>query len=81
MSILRPKDGDYIVRGIFLLVCWVCIGGVPLAVLGGIIAGVGGATVAFIGALFIAPIIFWFYLRLDPKVYPQKTTDANDWSV
>lgn len=72
MSILRPKDGDYIVRGIFLLFCWLCIGGLSLTILGGIVAGAGGAAVALLGAILISPVLYRFYLKLDPRVYPQR---------
>lgn len=72
MSILKPKDGDYIVRGIFLLLGWACVGWIPLAVLGGIFAGPGGAAVGLIFGIFISPALYQRYLKLDPKVYPQK---------
>jgi len=73
MSILRPKDGDYIVRGIFLLFCWCRIGWVPLAFLGGVIAGAGGAAFAtFIALAVIGPILYWRYLKLDPRTNPQR---------
>ena len=84
MSLLRPKDGDYIVRGIFLLIGWACSGGSFLAFLGGVLAGLGGAIVGFIFSIFFGVFLYGRYLKLDPSVYPQKQKkpkDPNDWSV
>lgn len=73
MSILRPKDGDYIVRGLYLLIGWTLFGWVPFAVAGAFLAGAGGATITAIIGISISPILYKGYLKLDPKVYPQKT--------
>lgn len=81
MSILRPKDGDYIVRGIFLLVGWICVGGFFLSALGGLLAGGGGSVLGVCIAVGLTPVIYWRYLKLDPAVYPQRPKDPNDWSV
>lgn len=67
MSIIRPKDGDYIVRGLFLLIVWAVLGWVPFAIAGALLAGPGGATVTTIGCLLISPVLYQAYLRLDPK--------------
>lgn len=77
MSILNPKDGDYIVRGIFLLLGWTLAGWVPFAVLGGILAGTGGATIGLLAGVLFGPFILYpSYLKLDPKVYPKKAKDC-----
>lgn len=76
MSVLRPKDGDYISRGILLLLAWTIFGWMPAALLGAILAGAGGATIGFalslpLGFLLLAP-----YLKLDPVAYP-RTPEAR----
>ena len=76
MSILKPKDGDYIVRSIFLLVGWCCIGWVPFAFVGGILAGAGGATLGFAVAYFSAPFVYWAYLKLD-LIYSQNLRESR----
>lgn len=74
MSILRPKDGDYIVRGLFLLIGWSVFGWIPVAVVGGLLGGAGGAAVGLLSSLIIiGPFGYFRYLKLDPKVYPQRT--------
>lgn len=71
MSILRPKDGDYIVRGLFLFVGWTFLGWVPFAVAGGMLAGASGAVVsALIAVALIGPFLYWLYLRIDPRSKP-----------
>ncbi|QED11657.1 membrane protein [Arthrobacter phage Qui] len=72
MSILKPKDGDYIVRGIFLLLGWTCVGWVPFAVLGAILAGAGGAAVGLFIGVIVGIVLFWLYLKLDPYVERPK---------
>lgn len=72
MSILKPKDGDYIVRGIFLLLGWTCVGWIPFAVLGAILAGAGGAAVGLFIGIIAGVLCYWLYLKLDPAVYSQK---------
>jgi hypothetical protein len=81
MSLLRPKDGDYIVRGIFLLVSWVLSFGSLFTFLGGVLAGGAGAVYAFFGVCAISLFGFWRYLKLNPSVYPQKKQNPHDWSV
>lgn len=80
MSILRPKDGDYIVRGLFLLITWAFLGWVPFAVVGGILAGAGGAAVGFFGAIVIVgPFLYTRYLWLDPGVVKYRKVKASRW--
>lgn len=68
MNILRPKDGDYIVRGIFLLLGWICTGWTLLTFLGGVIAGSGGALVGCFIGIGVGFYGYYRYLKLDPKV-------------
>lgn len=59
MSILKPKDGDYITRGILLLLGWFLFGWMPFSFLGAIMfsflfgptTAVGGATIFFVLAV------------------------------
>lgn len=82
MSILRPKDGDYIVRGLYLLLAWTVLGWFPVTVIGGILGGAGGAAIGIFLALFGTPVIYWRYLKLDPERKKTiKPTDPADWSV
>jgi hypothetical protein len=67
MSIIRPKDGDYIVRGLFLLIVWTFLGWIPFAAVGGILAGAGGAFFGAVTGIFFGVFLFWRYLKLDPK--------------
>lgn len=66
MSILKPKDGDYITRGVFLLLGWFMLGWLPFSFLGAVIfallfgptTAVGGATIFFFLAI---PLGVWMY--------------------
>lgn len=73
MSLLRPKDGDYIVRGLFLLIAWTFLGWIPFAAVGGILAGAGGAFVGAVIGIFFGVFLYWRYLKLDPKVSQPQT--------
>lgn len=75
MSVLKPKDGDYITRGIFLLLGWFCFGWLPFAFLGAITfsflfgptTAVGGATIFFGLAIPLGIFMYWQYLQWSYK--------------
>jgi len=58
VSALRPKDGDYITRGVFLLLGWFSVGWLPFAFVGALLAGAGGAAV---GLFLSIPLGIWGY--------------------
>lgn len=75
MSMLRPKDGDYITRGILLLLGWYTIGWVISVVVGAALfvwligphAALPGATV-FFGLHIPAGVgLYWIYLNWSDK--------------
>jgi hypothetical protein len=68
MSVLRPKDGDYIGRGILLLLGWTIFGWMPFAVLGAVLAGAFGATVGFAVSFPLGVLLYVPYLNLDPAL-------------
>lgn len=72
MSILRPKDGDYIGRGIFLLLGWIIIGWVPFVIVGALLAGAGGAAVGLFGSIALGVALYGPYLNLDPRIRKRK---------
>ena len=71
MSMLRPKDGDYIGRGILLLLGWTIFGWMPFALIGALLAGAGGATIGFAVSLPLGILLFGPYLKLDRSAYPR----------
>jgi hypothetical protein len=73
VSVLRPKDGDYISRGIILLWAWTVFGWMPFALIGALLAGAGGATIGFAVAFPMGFILFPAYLKLDPSEHPQRS--------
>ncbi|ACL42310.1 hypothetical protein Achl_4359 (plasmid) [Pseudarthrobacter chlorophenolicus A6] len=73
MSILRPKDGDYIGRGLLLFIGWVIVGWLPFAVIGALLAGAGGATIGFVASIPVGVVLYGAYLRLDPAAYPRRS--------
>jgi hypothetical protein len=66
MSVLRPKDGDYIGRGIILLLGWTILGWLPFAIIGALLAGAGGATVGFVLSIPLGVVLYDAYLKLNP---------------
>lgn len=71
MSMLRPKDGDYIGRGILLLLGWTLFAWMPAALIGAILAGAGGATIGFAVSFPLGILFFGPYLKMDPVAYPR----------
>ena len=67
MSVLRPKDGDHITRGIFLLLGWFIIGWVPFAIAGALLAGAGGAALGLVVSVPIGVALYWLYLERYPR--------------
>ena len=74
MSVLRPKDGDYITRGVFLLLGWFIVGWVPFAVVGALLAGAGGAAVGLGISVPIGVVLYGVYIKQDSVAYrrPRK---------
>jgi hypothetical protein len=72
VSVLRPKDGDYIGRGIILLWVWTVFGWMPAALLGAVLAGAFGATVGFAVAFPLGILLYGPYLKLDPAEQRRK---------
>jgi hypothetical protein len=74
MSVLRPKDGDYIGRGLLLLLGWVIVGWAPFVLVGALLAGAGGAALGLAVSASIGVALYVAYLKLDPVVYPRPKT-------
>lgn len=71
MSVLRPKDGDYVGRGIILLLGWTIFGWMPFALVGALLAGAFGATIGFAVSFPVGIFLFGPYLKLEPRAYPR----------
>lgn len=68
MSVLRPKDGDYIGRGILLLLLWFCFGWAPCALLGAVtFSFLFGSSTAAAGA----SIVFFLYIPVGLVLYSR----------
>jgi hypothetical protein len=71
MGILKPKDGDYITRGVFLLLGWFTVGWLPFCFLGAVLfawligphAALPGATVFFGVYIPLGVGLYWIYLN------------------
>lgn len=72
MSVLRPKDGDYIVRGIILLLGWTLFGWMPFALAGALLAGPGGAAIGLLVGIAVGVLLYGPYLDLDPRTRKRK---------
>lgn len=72
MSVLRPKDGDYIGRGLLLLLGWIIFGWMPFALVGALLAGAGGAATGLAIGMPIGVFLYSAYLKTDPRVYPLR---------
>lgn len=72
MSMFRPKDGDYIVRGITLLLAWFAVGWMPFAFIGALLAGAGGAAIGLFVSVPIGVALYDAYLKTDPRAYPLR---------
>jgi hypothetical protein len=73
MSVLRPRDGDYITRGIFLLLGWFIIGWAPFVLVGALLAGAGGAALGLFISIPLGVALYWVYL----DKYPRRGTSAR----
>lgn len=60
---LRPKNEDYITRGLFLLLGWIVIGWVPFAFAGALLAGAGGAALGLFVSIPVGIALYWAYLE------------------
>jgi dolichyl-phosphate-mannose--protein O-mannosyl transferase len=77
MSVLKPKDGDYVTRGIFLLLAWFCFGWLPFAFLGAVTfsllfgptSAVAGATIFFALSIPLGLFLHWLYLGWRTKEF------------
>jgi hypothetical protein len=75
MSILKPKNGDYITRGILLLLGWFTLGWAPFCFLGAVIfsllfgpqAALPGATVFFGVYIPLGVGLYWIFLEWSAK--------------
>lgn len=68
MSLLRPKNGDYAVRGLFLLIAWICIiAPGPFAIAGALLAGARGAAAGLLAGIFAGIGAYSWYLRYEMR--------------
>jgi hypothetical protein len=77
MSVLKPKDGDYIGRGILLLLVWTIAGWMPFALVSALLAGAGGAATGFAIGMPLGIFLYSAYLKTDPRVYPRRKQPLN----
>jgi hypothetical protein len=73
VSILKPKDGDYVSRGLLLLIAWVCfVAPGPFTVVGALLAGGAGAIIGLFTGVVAGVAAFGWYLNYGTKQHRAR---------